>query len=131
MNFLKDYQDFCESTAIYKQGVEAYVQSLGIPDKEKETNLIEFLNLTYSILGLVNEAGEVAGKLKKIVRDNNCVLGMPEKENLAAELGDVNWYNARVASELGLDLKLIISENQIKLTSRQERGMLKGSGDKR
>jgi NTP pyrophosphatase (non-canonical NTP hydrolase) len=50
---------------------------------------------------------------------------------MAKELGDVLWYVAQLASELGLELEDIARENLEKLSSRQRRGVLSGSGDER
>lgn len=80
-------------------------------------------------MGLVGEAGELANKLKKHLRD-----GIPlsfVKQGMAAELGDVLWYVANLATELGYDLNDIANFNVEKLKSRQERGTLSGSGDVR
>jgi len=85
----------------------------------------------YPALGLVNEAGEVAGKIKKIFRDKSGVIGEAEREALKAELGDVLWYLAQVATELDLPLDEIAEANLAKLLDRQARGKIKGDGDNR
>ena len=85
----------------------------------------------YPTLGLVNEAGEVAGKIKKIFRDKQGVIGEAEREALKAELGDVLWYLAQVATELGLSLDQIAMHNLEKLRSRAARGKIQGDGDTR
>lgn len=78
------------------------------------------------ILGLVGESGEVAEKLKKYYRGDSEAL-----QDLTAELGDVLWYLAALATVLGLDLDEIAEENIKKLSSRKARGVIKGSGDNR
>jgi len=88
-------------------------------------------NLLYPTLGLCGEAGEVAEKVKKMVRDDAGVLTPERREALAKELGDVLWYVAQVATEADLDLDVIAAANLEKLLSRQERGVLQGSGDER
>jgi NTP pyrophosphatase (non-canonical NTP hydrolase) len=88
-------------------------------------------DLTYPALGLCGEAGEVAEKVKKTIRDDGGVLGDDRREALAGELGDVLWYLSQVATEAGLDLEEIAADNLDKLLSRQERGVLRGSGDDR
>jgi NTP pyrophosphatase (non-canonical NTP hydrolase) len=88
-------------------------------------------NLVYPTLGLAGEAGEVAEKVKKLLRDDGGVLGDERRAALAAELGDVLWYVAQVATEAGLDLEQVAAANLAKLLSRQERGVLSGSGDER
>jgi NTP pyrophosphatase (non-canonical NTP hydrolase) len=85
----------------------------------------------YPTLGLVNEAGEVAGKIKKIFRDKDGVIGEAEKEALKAELGDVLWYIAQVCSELNLSLDEVAEANLAKLLDRQARGKIQGDGDNR
>lgn len=85
--------------------------------------------ITYTALGLVGEAGEVANAAKKMLRD-----GRPwgeVREQLIGEIGDVLWYCAQLATECDLDLSEIAAENLGKLLDRQVRGVLGGSGDKR
>ncbi len=89
------------------------------------------MNFPYPALGLVGEAGEVADKLKKVIRDNDGVLTDPVRDAVAKELGDVMWYLAVLAYELDYDLNTIAQNNLDKLASRQERGVLTGSGDNR
>jgi NTP pyrophosphatase (non-canonical NTP hydrolase) len=88
-------------------------------------------NLTYPALGLCGEAGEVAEKVKKAIRDDGGVLTDERRAALAAELGDVLWYVAQLATEAGLDLDAVAEDNLAKLLSRKERGVLAGSGDLR
>src|SRR5688572_13338465 len=82
--------------------------------------------LVYTALGLVGEAGELANKIKKRIRDGEVDTSM-----LGDELGDVLWYMAMMATELGLDLDMVAQLNLRKLEDRQERRALRGSGDKR
>jgi NTP pyrophosphatase (non-canonical NTP hydrolase) len=88
-------------------------------------------NLTYPALGLCGEAGECAEKVKKAIRDDGGSLTAERRTALAGELGDVLWYMAQLATEAGLDLDEIAADNLAKLLSRQERGVLQGSGDTR
>ena len=88
-------------------------------------------DMTYPALGLCGEAGEVAEKVKKTIRDDGGVLSDDRREALSRELGDVLWYLSQLATEAGLDLEEIAAENLDKLLSRQERGVLRGSGDER
>ena len=88
-------------------------------------------DMTYPALGLCGEAGEVAEKVKKAIRDDGGVLTDERRAALAAELGDVLWYVAQLATEAGLDLDEIAEDNLAKLLSRRDRGVLQGSGDAR
>jgi NTP pyrophosphatase (non-canonical NTP hydrolase) len=85
----------------------------------------------YPTLGLTNEAGEVAGKIKKIFRDKEGLIGAAEREALKGELGDVLWYLAQVCTELDLTLDEVAEHNIEKLYSRLERGKIGGDGDNR
>lgn len=85
----------------------------------------------YPALGLVNEAGEVAGKIKKVFRDIGGEINEETRQALKAELGDVLWYIAQVATELELSLDEIAEHNISKLYNRLERGTIKGDGDNR
>ena len=107
---LSDYQHRSRATAVY-------------PDAGD--------NLTYPALGLCGEAGEAAEKVKKAIRDDGGVLTGERREALAAELGDVLWYVAQLATEAGLDLDELAEANLAKLASRQQRAVLHGSGDTR
>lgn len=88
-------------------------------------------NFIYPTLGLAGEAGEVAEKIKKVIRDNNGELNDDIRANVAKELGDVLWYVAQLATELGLQLDNVAAGNIEKLMSRKERGVLHGNGDNR
>jgi NTP pyrophosphatase (non-canonical NTP hydrolase) len=107
---LSDYQVLSRRTATYPRAGE---------------------DMTYPALGLCGEAGEVAEKVKKTLRDDGGVLSHERREALARELGDVLWYLSQLATEAGLDLDEIAADNLDKLLSRQERGVLHGSGDDR
>lgn len=88
------------------------------------------LAIAYVALGL-GEAGEVQGKVKKILRDDDFIVTDEKREAIALELGDVLWYVARMADELGYSLQQIADKNIEKLFDRAERGVLGGSGDYR
>ena len=105
MNNFDDYQVFTRSTAKYP----------------KETAL------QYLLLGLSSEVGEVHDKFKKPMRDGYD----PDPEAIVKELGDVLWYVARIADEMGVPLMDVAFENVKKLSSRLERDVISGSGDDR
>lgn len=88
----------------------------------------------YPALGLAGEAGEVANKVKKIIRDQNANLknlSGEVKDEIASELGDCLWYISALATDLGIGLDGVAIENVKKLQKRKEQGTIHGSGDKR
>lgn len=87
--------------------------------------------IVYPTLGLVNEAGEVAGKIKKIFRDKGGQISDADRQALKHELGDVLWYLTQICTELDLTLAEVASANVKKLFSRLERGRIHGDGDDR
>jgi NTP pyrophosphatase (non-canonical NTP hydrolase) len=89
------------------------------------------VGVIYTALGLAGEAGEFANKVKKLIRDGSTGNGSVSFKEIAAELGDVLWYVAMAADELGVSLEEIAWGNLEKLRGRAERGTLKGSGDAR
>ena len=110
----EEYQIESKKTAVY-------------PKKDGSLNY----PLTYPVMGMLSEAGEVAGKVKKAIRDNGGVIDEERKQDLAAEVGDVLWYMTQICSELGLSLDEIAKANLDKLNSRMDRGVLSGNGDNR
>lgn len=87
--------------------------------------------VVYPTLGLVNEAGEVAGKIKKVFRDKEGQINDETRAMLKAELGDVLWYLAQVCTELDLSFDDVAEYNIHKLYGRLERGTIGGEGDNR
>lgn len=87
--------------------------------------------IVYPTLGLVNEAGEVAGKVKKIFRDRQGVITEADREALTLELGDVLWYLSELSTRLGIRLEDVAERNIAKLADRASRGVLGGDGDLR
>jgi len=87
--------------------------------------------IVYPTLGLVNEAGEVAGKIKKIFRDKGGVISEDDRAALKDELGDVFWYLTQICTELELPLEEVAAQNLSKLFDRLERGVIRGEGDVR
>lgn len=91
----------------------------------------EFKDLLHWVLGINGEAGEVAEKLKKIIRDKDSQISDADRQELAKEVGDVLWYLAVFAHHLGLEFDDVAQANLDKLQSRKQRGVIKGSGDNR
>lgn len=120
MNFEK-YQEVSTSTMIYRDSI----REMSVMKKEGS------LNLAYCVLGLTGEAGEIAEKVKKLIRDKDGEMTQEFVDDMKKELGDVLWYITAIADEFNLQLEDIAQVNVDKLTSRQKRGKLKGSGDNR
>ncbi len=96
-------------------------------NKTEETAIYpEDQALEYLALGLNGEAGEVAEKIKKKIRD-----GKELDEDFAKELGDVLWYLTRLVDELDAEMSDVARTNLLKLSDREKRGKIKGSGDNR
>jgi NTP pyrophosphatase (non-canonical NTP hydrolase) len=87
--------------------------------------------IVYPTLGLASEAGEVAGKVKKIMRDRGGVVTDADREALALELGDVLWYLSELCTRLGISLADVADRNIAKIADRAARGVLAGDGDQR
>ncbi|MFH1752510.1 MAG: nucleoside triphosphate pyrophosphohydrolase family protein [archaeon] len=103
-------------------------------EKSKKTDLgtvVKDSNLVYYVLGLCSEAGEVAGKIKKVYRDFDGDLNEENRKEIEKELGDVIWYLSQLCSKLGLDFNSVAEKNISKLYSRHERKSLQGNGDNR
>lgn len=88
-------------------------------------------NFIYPVLGLCGESGEIAEKIKKVIRDESGIVSEHKKEEIKKELGDALWYISQIATELGLSLDAVAELNIEKLQSRLERNKISGSGDDR
>ena len=106
---IKEYQEKAIATAIYGEGQK----------------------ITYPTLGLAGEAGEVAEKVKKILRDNDGEFTAEARLAIAKEIGDVLWYCAALSRDIEIDLEDIAELNIEKLQSRKARNKISGSGDER
>jgi NTP pyrophosphatase (non-canonical NTP hydrolase) len=106
---LNEYQDKAVDTAIYGAGY----------------------NVIYPTLGLAGEAGEVADKVKKVLRDNVGIFTDDKRLEIAKEIGDVLWYIAALTRDLGYTLDEVAQWNVDKLADRKARGVITGDGDNR
>ena len=88
-------------------------------------------NNIYPTLGLVGEAGEVAEKVKKVIRDNNSVFDRESSSAIKKELGDVLWYLSNLCDEFKFSLEEVALQNLEKLKNRAAKGTISGSGDER
>ena len=111
---IQDYSDAAISTDLFDQ-----------------TEAIDSHAMLEKVFGLVGEAGEVAEKFKKLLRDKDGKATDDDKKELAKELGDVLWYVNSVGMYLGFSLDEIAQMNLDKVLSRKARGKTKGSGDNR
>ena len=91
----------------------------------------ETLDIAHWALGITGEGGEIAEKVKKMIRDDNAQISDEKKQEIAKEIGDVLWYLAVLAHTLGVSFDELAHMNLEKLASRQSRGALSGSGDNR
>lgn len=107
---LNEYQDAVKRTAVY-------------PDLNN--------NLTYPLIGLCGEVGEVAEHIKKSIRDDGGKVTPVRKEKLLYELSDVLWYLARLSSEIGFSLDEVAAANLYKLQLRKDKDKLHGEGSER
>ena len=87
--------------------------------------------IIYPTLGLTGEAGEVANKVKKIIRDGTNKNNEDLVQEISAEIGDCLWYISVLADDIGCKLSDIANNNLIKLAKRKEKGTIHGSGDNR
>jgi NTP pyrophosphatase (non-canonical NTP hydrolase) len=88
-------------------------------------------NNIYPTLGLVGEAGEVAEKVKKVIRDKNGIFDEESKKGIKKELGDVLWYISNLCNEFDFELEDVALQNLEKLKLRAAKGKISGSGDDR
>lgn len=100
-------------------------------DEALKTAIVKDNNILYTVLGISGEAGEVSEKMKKIIRDQDGVMTEENKKELAKEIGDVLWYLAVFADEIGYTLDKIGRMNIKKLKDRKKRGVIHGEGDNR
>ena len=117
--------DAMDEQLTFEQYQNDAIQTLMYPGSK------ELLGLLYTVLGLNGEAGELAEKLKKILRDKGGELSEEDRAEVVKELGDVLWYVTGIGYELDIPLEEVARMNIDKLNSRKERGMLGGSGDNR
>lgn len=118
-----EYQAKASTTAMYLNKIKELNPDLS-------ENIQSILGLSYASLGL-GEAGEVQGKVKKIIRDAGGNITDDVKKEISKELGDILWYISAMCGELGIEMDYVAEQNIEKLFSRKERGVITGSGDNR
>ena len=110
---------------------EYQLQAHGFADYAKPVTQSADCGYCYPVMGLTEEAGEVAGKFAKAVRDNNGFIDGERREAIIKELGDVTWFVAELCTLLNVSMEEVMQKNIDKLTSRRERNVIHGSGDDR
>ncbi len=105
-----EYQEISKQTAVYDPGVNA---------------------LYYLGLGVAGESGEVAEKLKKVIRNHGGEITEEMRVDIKKEIGDVLWYLSQLAVELNLSFTDVAKTNIEKLQDRKSRGVIKSAGDNR
>jgi NTP pyrophosphatase (non-canonical NTP hydrolase) len=116
----RDYQQLAVEAAIYPE--------VSIEDGDGQGQWVSYL---YPSLGLCGEAGEVAEKIKKLIRDKSGIVEDSDRAAIKKELGDVLWYVAALCKEFDLDMSDVAQSNIDKLAARRANGTLGGSGDNR
>ena len=118
---LEAWEYYSETYSKKEMGLNAYQKAAAKTAIYKPEH-----SILYPALGLAGEAGEVANKVKKMLRDGNF-----DRQAIAAEVGDVLWYIAALSRDLNLEMHDLAMKNLEKLYRRKARGTLQGSGDKR
>jgi NTP pyrophosphatase (non-canonical NTP hydrolase) len=111
MNF-DEYQEKASVTATFAESDEKY-------------------KLMYLTLGITSEAGEVADKIKKVMRNDNGVMSEEAREAIKTEIGDVLWYLSQLSRLLGISFDAVAEKNIAKILDRQARNVIKSTGDNR
>lgn len=122
---VEEYEDMVLGAAIYKDAVDDFVDTAKLDDVAK------MLRVFYAATGLAGEAGEVANKVKKILRDNRGVIDDEVRQRVLGELGGVFWYLTAISAEFGLSVTDVMEYNFNQIKDRQERNVLHGDGDDR
>jgi NTP pyrophosphatase (non-canonical NTP hydrolase) len=138
---MSNFEGF-DSPEHFDELIECFDDEMTLDEYQDQATQFAFYkgSVIYPTLGLAGEAGEVAEKIKKLMRDDNLDFTNEDLEeyltdeqvhDIALELSDVLWYLANLANDIGYSLEDIADINLHKLHSRKVRGKLKGSGDNR
>lgn len=130
-----DYQTETKKTEIYTDASRNFISQVGraweMDDNDALIRFQKFLSLMYCTGKLSGEAGEIDEYVFKAFRGDAGLISEELRQKIFKELGDVQWYIARIADILGFDLDEVMVENIRKLQDRQKRGVLHGYGDDR
>jgi len=123
---IKTFDDYQREANFLKISMDKFLEKH--PDTPDDVKLL--LSIAYDGLGL-GEAGEIQGKIKKIIRDEGGRITHEHVTEIKKELGDILWYVASMCDSLGIKMEDVATGNIEKLQSRRDRGTLHGSGDNR
>lgn len=126
MNEITTFNEYQKEANFLKISLDRFIEKH--PDTPADVKLL--LALMYDGLGL-GEAGEVQGKIKKIIRDAGGDITKEHIEAIKGELSDILWYISSICDTLGIKMEDVATYNIEKLKSRRDRGTLHGSGDNR
>ncbi len=126
MEMIKTFSEYQKEANFLKISLDLFKKLH--PETPEDVKLL--LAIAYDGLGL-GEAGEVQGKIKKIIRDNGGIVTHEHVEEIMKELGDILWYISSMCDTLGINMEDVATYNIDKLKSRRDRGTLHGSGDNR
>jgi NTP pyrophosphatase (non-canonical NTP hydrolase) len=123
---IKTFSDYQNKALVMKVSLDKFQENFPNTDYF----ILELMALSYDGLGL-GEAGEVQGKIKKIIRDNGGIITDEARKEIAKELGDILWYIASMCQTINIPMEKVAEMNIEKLQSRHARGTVSGSGDNR
>lgn len=127
----EDYDVMVKNTAVYRDATAEFLAACEDEGLDGQIKIWKLLNVQYATMGLAGEAGEVANKIKKIIRDRGGEIDDEVRELVLGEMGGVMWYLNALAREFDFTLDEVMEYNYHQITDRQERGVLSGDGDNR
>ena len=123
-----EYQAQTARTAQYPRTFSAMLETINLPNDDAAVRKDELLAAIYLTLGAVSEAGEIAGSIKRVLRDDGGKLTPTRTDETIQEIGDCFWYLARLADYLDVPLSQIMHRNIEKLNKRAAEGTIQGKG---
>lgn len=122
---LREYQERAQTTALYRESAEHTDARL------TQHQRVDLFSLNYAVMKLNGEAGELAEEVAKAMRDDYGLITPDRHKRIIKELGDVLWYTAAVAAEIGVYLDYVALQNLEKLHRRAQEGKIHGAGSDR
>lgn len=121
---IEEWEEKIKKWDLYPEAIEEIV------DKYSKKEIVRLITLLVHYVGLVNEIGELGGKIKKEIRDDKRVPSIRDSVK-GREAGDGEWYLTTLEKDLGYTKTEIINMNDEKLQRRDEKNKMHGSGDHR